>query len=70
MPPPGINCLSGLTISGSHGQTRMPLLKSVFECVCFPKNGIPLGKEIPVTKDNFEILTAGGCMFIGLTAAG
>ena len=48
----------------------MPLLKSVFECVCFPKNGIPLGKEIPVTKDNFEILTAGGCMFIGLTAAG
>lgn len=70
MPPLGIDRLSGLPISGSHGQTRMPLLKSIFGCVCFPKNGIPLGKMIPVTKDNFEILTAGGCMFTGLIAAG
>lgn len=70
VPPLGIDGLSGLTISGSNAQTHMPLLKSVFGCVCFPKNGIPLGKVIPVTKDNFEVLTAGGCMFIALIAAG
>ena len=70
VPPLGINGLLGLAISGSNGQTHMPLLKSVFGCVCFPKNGIPLGKVIPVTKDNLEVLKAGGCMFIVLIAAG
>lgn len=56
VPPLGINGLLGLAISGSNGQTHMPLLKSVFDVCASLKNGIPLGKVIPVTKDNLEVL--------------
>lgn len=70
VPPLGINGLLSWPLVDQMDRPHMPLLKSVFGCVCFPKNGIPLGKVIPVTKDNLEVLKAGGCMFIVLIAAG
>lgn len=39
------------------------LLKSVFGCVCSQER-YSTWKVIPVTKDNLEVLKAGGCMFI------
>lgn len=71
LPPLGINGLLGLAISGSNRTDPYASFEiSLWMCVLPQGNGIPLGKVIPVTKDNFEVLKAGGCIFIVLIAAG